>query len=97
MSADNWTICPRCFKEAEKAKAAKERKAADAYGKKPVDAYLALRAEAEKPIALEETWREDFYIGIDRDGGSGFSVIYEARCTACGLTFKYKYEANVPL
>lgn len=97
MSADNWTICPRCCEAAEKVKAAKEKKAADAYGKKPMGAYLALQEEAEKPIAIQQTFREDYEVGIDRDGGNGFHVRYSGGCRACKLSFEYKYEEDVPL
>jgi len=92
MGADNWAICPRCRVTAIKGREAGAKKADKAYGVKSAEDYLQLRAEAEKPLDLGQTLREDYGIGVGMDGL--FGVNYSARCTACGFAYEYKYEAT---
>lgn len=90
MGADNWAICPVCRVEAIKAREKRYTKADAAYGKKPQGDYIALLAEAEKPIQLEQTLREDYGLGVGVDGV--FGVSYRAHCTACQFAFEYKHD-----
>jgi hypothetical protein len=61
MSADNWTICPKCC-------------AAD-----PAKELLG---------DPEPTMREDWDIGMGRDGR--FEVVYGCACEVCGWRWTYQ-------
>jgi hypothetical protein len=90
MGADNWAICPKCRVAAIKVREKLYSKAEKAYGSKSADEYLALRAEAEKPLAMEQTLREDYGLGVGIDGV--FGVGYRARCTTCGFSYEYQHN-----
>lgn len=90
MGADNWANCPVCRVVAIKARQRLYAKADAAYGKKPQAEYATLITEAEKPIKLEQTMREDYGLGVGIDGV--FGVSYKAHCTACQFSFEYKHE-----
>lgn len=94
MSADNWTICPRCKKNAE-AKAEKaQADLAKLYGKISAADFLA-RSNALKDAAkeqLEETFREDYQVGMKEDGT--FKTDYRGGCTECKFSFVFKEERD---
>lgn len=89
MGADNWAICPRCRVKAIKQRQKLYAKADKAYGVKTPDEYRALFVEAQQPLELKQTLREDYGIGVGIDGM--FGVDYHARCE-CGFNFEYKNE-----
>jgi hypothetical protein len=98
MSADNWTVCPRCLKLAEKELAVTEKDVTANYGKIPADQYLAsleiikkMKHMLENP---EQTLREDYDIGVN---GQEFSVGYSARCATCGWNHTFKHEEKVTI
>lgn len=93
MSADNWTICPRCKIAHDKGVDLSIQAAASAYGKVPVEDYLALRAAAQNPLEQETNFREDYELGVDFNGS--FSVSYTGSCSKCGLKFSYKHEETL--
>lgn len=94
MSADNWTICPQCAKEANSEAQAKREKAKESYGKVIAEEYLRYLREADAiaEFDAEETLREDYSIGI-RDGK--LSVFYSAGYTKCGFDHTFKYTEEV--
>ena len=93
MRADNWGECPRC-KALEIVKHEQRKKdALDAYGRLSPAEYMRLVIEAENPPATNETFREDYEIGLYKDGT--FRVDYGGRCQVCGLRFEYKHEERV--
>jgi hypothetical protein len=92
VSANNWSVCPKCKAKAEAEHAALCEEAAAAYGKVPADKYRSmLKAASEKP-SLQETMREDYELGVDEDGK--FSVGYRALCEECGFEFSYKHTED---
>lgn len=93
MSADNWSICPRCKKQVELEAKIQGEKAELSYGKVPPYEYLTLLQLANKPLKLQETLREDYEIRICPDGL--FYVSYFGQCDKCGLKFSYKYKENI--
>jgi len=95
MSADNWMVCPKCNTAASKKRESKIQKAKSSYGKVSEDAYRNLIADAEKPSNLEETFREDYELGMKGDGS--FFVSYSGYCTTCGFEHTFKHEQQVPL
>lgn len=90
MSADNWTQCPQCLARAEAAHADLQRRASEAYGVLPLAEFDALRAEAEKPVAVNERWREDYEI-YGAESGT-VHVSYTGSCTVCKLSIKFSDE-----
>lgn len=93
MSADNWAFCPQCVKKAEIFKEKEIKKANQSYGKVTPEEYLDLRKAAETPVDLEQTFREDYSIGVD--GKGGFIVDYSGSCKVCGLKYSYKYVEQI--
>ena len=92
MSADNWSICPKCKVTAEHAAASAATKARESYGNVPVEQYQRMIDEADKIASkgLEDTLREDFSVGVKADGT--FEVIYGCRCGTCGFAFTFKHS-----
>lgn len=60
MSADNWTVCPRCRDRAKAEKLARAQAAVDAYGKVSAEEYAALVERSTEPLEPKETFREDY-------------------------------------
>ena len=90
MSADNWTVCPRCQKAEEARRELRRKQVEDSYGQVPAAEYLAAveRLTLEEQDGIKETLREDYDVGID-DGV--FSVDYRASCSECKYEFSYVY------
>lgn len=89
MSADNWSICPRCKAQNERAYAQAQERLASAYGEVSETDYLAIKAVVEAGLpAPDDTLREDYGIGTDELGV--FRAYYRARCTVC--SFKHEFE-----
>lgn len=90
MSADNWRECPKCL--AEKTATHDTKEGLDLlYGKIPAGEYLERVNALENPatVALEgETFREDYEIGVGKDGV--FSVSYAGSCSVCNFFVRYK-------
>jgi hypothetical protein len=95
MSADNWTRCPKCYRDFLKTKEAALAKAHASYGKVPAEDFVtALRkAEALTFAQGSSTLREDYEIGINQAGV--FTVEYGAGCQACGAVFTFKHVVDV--
>lgn len=97
MSANNWTTCPNCKKEAEE-KYQEEEKALDsAYGVVSASRFSQLAEEhsnnSVEKILGKYTLREDYDIGVGADGI--FEVSYRAFCDKCGLKFSYKHKERI--
>lgn len=95
MSADAWSICPKCARKADEESRGKVQKAAEAYGKVEAREYEKILKEARQPINLEETLRQDFEIWVDEDGK--FTISFYAQCTEteCDFKYQYKYEEQI--
>jgi hypothetical protein len=92
MGADNWRICPRCKAKAEADQDVKVKRAQESYGKVPADTYAQLLREAEAEPKLEETFREDYEIGMGESGE--FYVTYRGNCTVCGFSHDFNHESS---
>ncbi len=90
MSADNWTICPKCRKLKDEEKRLHLQKIKDSYGKVDEEAYLKLKETVLEN--LEDTLREDYEIEIYEDN---FLVSYSGGCSVCGFKFEYKYKEKI--
>ncbi len=94
MSADNWTICPRCHEQYEK-KMQESNDSVDAsYGKVAPEEYIRLLAENDRLQSQEEppTLREDYEQGI-RDGE--YFLRYSGQCITCGWHYTKKIDEKV--
>ena len=90
MSADNWAICPHCVKHAHDRKARREEAANEAYGKAPIEEYMALRDMAAEIVNEEQfrTFREDYeFYGAET---GEVMAVYSGRCEKCGASAAFK-------
>lgn len=90
MSADNWAICPQCT---SKLKAGHEKltsRAKASYGKVSPEKYAELIEAVKFEPPASSTLREDYEIGVDRNGL--FYINYGCSCSACGFSFSFKHE-----
>lgn len=97
MSADNWTICPKCKTNKEDAKKKARLEAEKSYGKITPGEFLSLMNDisSNENKEQERTLREDYEIGMDEYGS--FSINYSAICGDCGFKYKYDYVVSIPL
>ena len=93
MSANNWAMCPKCKKNNDENNAIRIKNAEAQYGKISSDEYRATIKEAEKPMKIEETLREDFEIWINDKGL--FTVSYSGRCQICGFAKKFEHREKL--
>ncbi len=95
MSADNWTVCPRCQYQArqEQQRLLAETKAS--YGKVSEGDYLYLISKARQVPVRENVLREDYDLGITE--GGLFHVLYRCECTRCGFVHVFKQEQQLDL
>lgn len=98
MSADRWSVCPKCrvrqvAKRAATLKAA-EKAVQEGYGKTSIDVFKQLvhTLEMEKSASPEgeETFREDYDIGTDENGL--FTVDYLGQCQECKFKVTYRHS-----
>lgn len=94
MSADNWTICPKCNIDFEKKEKKIKLDAKNAYGNVSEEEYRELVKKASTPMVLEETLREDFGIGIR---GEVFEVVYASSCLVCGFKYEFSHKKEIDL
>jgi len=90
MSADNWTICPKCNKSSLQLEKKEREKIKNSYGKISAEEYLELVRQHKLPKKIEDTLREDYEIGIDENGG--FSIHYSCYCEECRFKFEFNYN-----
>lgn len=95
MSANNWTECPKCRVLADAEKLAKQKAAAEAYGKVSPEEWQRMTKEADASGDLDETLREDWEIGLWKNRKTGIQEFYasfSASCEVCGFSHKFKHE-----
>lgn len=93
MSADNWAYCPQCAVDVKEAQAARLTKAEQSYGKVPPADYMRLLESAKVVPELDQTFREDYELGVQKDGT--FFLSYSGACTLCKCAFTYRHETNI--
>lgn len=87
MSADNWTICPKCKINNEAVREQERRRIATAYGKVTPEQYKEMCHKYDTQPEQAHTLREDYGQGIDEDGE--YSCIYRCSCIVCGFSFNF--------
>jgi hypothetical protein len=92
MSADRWSVCPKCLKnEQERAKKAYQ-KSIDFYGSLPIEEFDKMRKDAEEKD-LDSNLGEYWEIYITKEGY--LMIDYSCYCDYCKFRFAYKKEINV--
>lgn len=92
MSADRWTVCPRCVRNREAALARRAEQVEAMYGKASMAEFDQARADlaAEKSGTIDmETFREDYEIYGAEDGE--VKVTYSGRCSTCHLSLEFTH------
>ena len=99
MGARNWTICPKCWKDAKDPELQPADKQAEMeadiaaftakYGEQRGKQYRIIMLSTLEPMESENTMREDWELGIDAEGV--FYLKYTAYCTKCS----WKYEKRI--
>lgn len=87
MSADNWTICPKCKIKAETDRENQRLKISKAYGKVAPETYAAMCKAFDNPKPLEQTLREDYEQCMDDSGE--YSCSYGCSCSVCHFAFTF--------
>lgn len=87
MSADSYSVCPRCKKAALKEYEDLQRQLHEGYGVLPLAEFDELRARAEKPFEIEESVREYYEFHLDPDE-SVLHISYHGKCDNCALEIK---------
>lgn len=94
MSADRYSICPKCHEAHIQKLADLDKQIREAYGVLPFDEYEKLKElrELTEELDPKTTLREDWEIYIDSGitPDATLNVSYEARCSECGFGFKLK-------
>lgn len=93
MSADNWMVCPKCLQDEEKKREKAIEKTNAQYGKVTAEAFRKAIEKAEHPVALDQTFREDYQIGMSTDGS--FMVSYGGYCKQCGFEHSHEHSEQV--
>ncbi len=93
MSANNWMKCPSCVAKADARRQRKIELARSKYGKVSESEYRDLMKKAERHVEIEETFREDYEIGMSVSGN--YSHSYYGFCTRCGFEFEHKHSHRV--
>lgn len=90
MSADSYSVCPKCSLAAAKSKLDAVAAAELAYETKPAREWERLRRIADSIPEPDQTVREDYEIGLLTSGQ--FIVTYEGSCSACDFHFKFDHK-----
>lgn len=98
MSADSWSVCPRCDDKIKKEYKKASDEIENSYGKVSLEEYRNLVDKLKNIKKVEEcgnNLREDYELGIKLSGL--FYVNYSGYCTVCGFVFNYEYEQLLDL
>jgi hypothetical protein len=93
MSADNWTICPKCKKEKDGKAEKLLQQVAISYGKVSEEMYNRLKNKTVNEIRYsttsDYTFREDYEIGVYENE---FTVDYNGSCSKCNFEYSYSHR-----
>lgn len=94
MSANRWSICPKCKIEYEAQLKRQQENLRAAYGKILIEEFLALQDALQKKERrdLKESMRENFEIGMSDDGF--LEINYGCFCNVCRFKFDYNERIN---
>ncbi len=89
MSADGWSICPKCWKKYNEL----SNEAKTKYGHIPLEKFEQLISKVESPP--EQELREDYEIFTKKEGI--IYISYNAECQICNYTFSYRRDIDLKL
>lgn len=95
MSADNWTVCPRCQARRNRELRDMDQEIAESYRQVPLDEYMQMQAERDvmREETLLRTFREDYeFYGADE---GTVTVDYSGSCQKCGLETHFDHEHKI--
>jgi hypothetical protein len=90
MSANNWTICPKCNNKILEL----EKEISENYGKISELEYSRLKSTLKRDTVTKNTLREDYEIGIHK---GEFEMSYGCSCSKCGFEYYYDYSEEVKI
>lgn len=98
MSADNWTICPKCLenKKIEYAKAFEDVE--NSYGEVSYKEFKKLEAKKKKALTAIDndnnarSLREDYEFFMTPEGI--LEISYLGRCSECGAEYKFNKKVD---
>jgi hypothetical protein len=93
MSADNWSVCPKCKEIAQKEFDDLMLKAGESYGKVSPEEYLERIHSLPKEPTFEHTLREDYEFYLDDN--FDLLISYQAHCGKCNFKFTFRKELNI--
>lgn len=111
MSADNWTVCPKCKKSLEDLvlswKTEKDKYEKEMYGKVPLEEYKEKLISLTEKIQMKEEKLEHMekksdyeFMTMREDYGLGivegyFNIYFRASCSLCDFRYKFEHEEKV--
>lgn len=95
MSANRWSVCPRCLKASKDEAAIKANLAGRAYGQVTPEKYQEM-VRAAQWVEPEPSMREDWECGIDKKAGEVY-LSYFASCEKCGFEVKVEHREKVTI
>ena len=95
MSADQWSVCPRCLTTAEKREREQRAAVVAMYGSVSIEEFDGAR-DAIEEVRDEDyrTFREDFEV-YGADEGT-VNIDYSGRCTKCSLALSFITTRDIP-
>ena len=95
MSADNWTVCPRCLQKRAEDLRDMDARIAEAYGTEPMEVFEGMRTELATKQAEEmpRTFREDYEFWGASEGV--VTASYRGHCSTCGLSHKFEHSEPI--
>ena len=90
MGADQWSVCPRCFKKWKEKQDKLLKDLDECYGKVPRNQYLDMIEESKLPFSTKKTFGAYFDVDLWNDGL--FEISYEGSCDVCDFTVAFDYN-----
>lgn len=99
MSADKWSVCPRCLRQGRDFLVGVLEKLKASYGRVSLAEYEDAREKYEDLVSqhakLKSTFRSDYEVyGPDEDGV--ITVTYRGGCNVCKLSLNFKESRTIP-
>jgi hypothetical protein len=94
MSADNWSVCPKCKEVTQKEFDKKVLSVGNKYGEVAPEDFIELFNNLPKEPEFKTTLREDYEFYLDTDEYE-LSISYHASCGVCGFKYEFKKVINI--
>ena len=92
MSADNWTMCPKCKKDSDLKKIDDYNRVKKLYGKVSKKEYdAALKEYTEKEVRFPNDTLAEYTESYMLTSKNKFCVSYSCHCSICGFEYSFKH------